>query len=307
MAENKADINNAKIGWIGTGVMGFWMCSHIIDAGFKVTVNTRTRSRAEKLFEKGAAWADTPQMAAEESDIVFTMVGSPADVREVYFGDKGLFKASSVKGCYFADMTTTEPSLSVDIYNAASASGGHALDAPVSGGDVGAREARLSIMAGGDKKDFDYIKPLFRLMGKTIVYEGKAGSGQHTKMSNQITVTGIMTGMCEALVYARRAGLDPELMLETIRGGAAASWALDNYGPRILKGDFAPGFMVEHFIKDMGIALAEARKMGLYLPGLSLANQLYSTLKAMGHGKSGVHSLIHAIDKLSESGVPGSS
>jgi 3-hydroxyisobutyrate dehydrogenase len=309
MSNSTLDKNRIKIAWIGTGVMGFWMCSHIMDAGYKMTVYNRTKSKSDKLVEKGAIWAESPADAAVDADIIFTMVGSPADVREVYFGEKGIFKGCSAgdssRGKYFVDMTTTEPSLAAEIYKKAEDAGCHSLDAPVSGGDVGAREARLSIMAGGEKKDFEFIKPLFEIMGKTIIHEGGAGSGQHTKMCNQITVAGGMIGICEALVYGRKAGLDLELMLSTIRGGAAASWSLDNYGPRILKGDFAPGFMVDHFIKDMGIALEEAKRMGLYLPGLALANQLYSTLKAMGHGQSGTHSLIHAIDKLTDKSLPG--
>lgn len=303
MSENNIDKKNVKIAWIGTGVMGFSMCSHLMNAGYKMTVYNRTKSKCDKLVEKGAVWADSPAEAARQADIIFTIVGSPADVREVYFGEKGIFKGSSA-GRYFIDMTTTEPSLAEEIFKNAKEAGCHAIDAPVSGGDVGAREARLSIMAGGDKGDFEYIKPLFELMGKTIIYEGGAGSGQHTKMCNQITVAGGMIGICEALVYGRKAGLDLELMLNTIRGGAAASWSLDNYGPRILKGDFAPGFMVDHFIKDMGIALDEAKNMGLFLPGLALVHQLYTTLKAMGHGASGTHSLIYALDKLSKVNLP---
>ncbi len=294
---------NMRIGWIGTGVMGFWMCRHLMEAGYSVTVYNRTKEKAKGLLEMGAMWAGTPYEAAKDADIVFTIVGYPKDVREVYFGDSGIIKSCSEKGGkYLVDMTTTEPSLAVEIYEKAKETGCHALDAPVSGGDVGAKEARLTVMSGGDKEVFDKMLPLFNFMGKNIRYTGKAGTGQHTKMCNQIAITGIMIGMSEALIYGYKAGLNLEDMVNTIKGGAAASWSLENYGPRILKGNYDPGFMVEHYIKDMGIALEEAKRMNLNLPGLTLVHQLYTVLKAMGHGTSGTHSLVLALDKLSGAG-----
>lgn len=304
MGESVNSGKKQKIGWIGTGVMGFWMCRHLIEAGYKAVVYNRTREKCEGLLEMGAEWAETPEIAASSSDIIFTIVGSPADVREVYFGEHGIFAGCKNGGKYLVDMTTTEPSLAREIFEKAVSAGCHALDAPVSGGDVGAREAVLTIMAGGEKNDFDAVMPLFSLMGKNIRYSGKAGSGQHTKMCNQIAVTGVIIGMCESLIYAHKAGLDLSEMIDTIKGGAAGSWSIDKYGPRILKGDYRPGFMVEHFIKDMGIALEEAKKMNINLPGLALAHQLYSALKAMGHGKSGIHSLVLVLDRLSNTGFP---
>ncbi len=292
--------DNTSIGWIGTGIMGFWMCRHIIEKGYSVTVYNRTKNKAIELLEKGAIWVDSPSLVAENSDIVFTVVGFPRDVREVYFGEKGIFSTLK-KGSIAVDMTTNEPSLAVEIYDKARAMGCYAVDAPVSGGDIGAREARLTIMAGGDRASFDYLKPIFEVMGKNILYQGRAGSGQHTKMCNQITIAGTVIGVCESLIYGHNAGLDLQTMLDTIRGGAAACWALENYVPRILKGDYSPGFMVDHFIKDMGIALEEARRMNLFLPGLSLVQQLYIALKSLGHGGSGTHALVLALDKVSGS------
>ena len=221
-------------------------------------------------------------------------------IEKVYFENDGIFE-SVKKGSVLIDMTTTEPSLAVEIYNRGKEIGVDSIDAPVSGGDVGAKNGTLAVMAGGEEAVFNAVYPLFEVMGKNIIYQGGAGTGQHTKMCNQITISGIMIGVCEALLYAHKAGLDLQVMIDTIKGGAAACWSLDNYAPRILKGDYDPGFMVEHFIKDMGIALDEAKKMGLFLPGLSLVHQLYVSLKAIGYGKYGTHSLILALDKLSGS------
>ena len=289
-----------KIGWIGTGVMGVWMCRHLMEKGYKAVVYNRTKSKTDKLVEEGAVWADTPAEVAEKSDVIFTIVGYPQDVRKVYFEKDGIFE-SVKKGSVLIDMTTTEPSLAVEIYNRGKEIGVDSIDAPVSGGDVGAKNGTLAVMAGGEEAVFNAVYPLFEVMGKNIIYQGGAGTGQHTKMCNQITISGIMIGLCEALLYAHKAGLDLQVMIDTIKGGAAACWSLDNYAPRILKGDYDPGFMVEHFIKDMGIALDEAKKMGLFLPGLSLVHQLYVSLKAIGYGKYGTHSLILALDKLSGS------
>ncbi len=286
------------IGWIGTGVMGSAMCKHLLDKGYPITVYNRTKSKAELLIKQGAKWADSPAEVAENSKIIFTIVGFPNDVREVYFSENGIF-AGAKEGSILVDMTTTEPTLAKEIYQAARERDAYAIDAPVSGGDVGAREGRLSIMIGGDKEVVTSIMPLFELMGKNIVYQGPAGAGQHTKMCNQITIAGTMIGMCEALLYGYKAGLDLETVLKSISRGAAGCWSLDNLAPRILKRDFEPGFFVEHFIKDMGIALEEAKRMNLSLPGLALVHQLYIALKAQGHGKKGTQALILALEKLS--------
>ena len=286
------------IGWIGTGVMGTSMLGHLKQAGYSCTTYTRTKSKAESLLEKGVNWADNPAEVAAVSDVIFTIVGFPKDVREVYFGENGIL-AKAKPGAILVDMTTTEPSLAVEIYEAAKAKNIQSVDAPVSGGDVGAKNGTLSIMAGGDKEAFDKVFPLFEIMGKQIVYQGAAGSGQHTKMCNQITIAGTMIGVCEALLYGHKAGLDLPTMLSSISGGAAGCWTLDNLAPRIVNRNFDPGFFVEHFIKDMGIALKEAEAMGLSLPGLALVKQLYLAVQAQGHGKLGTHALTLALEKLS--------
>jgi 3-hydroxyisobutyrate dehydrogenase len=288
-----------RLGWIGTGVMGVSMAGHLLDAGYPVTLFTRTRARAEPLLERGAAWADSPADVARASEVVFGIVGFPADVREVYLGEDGVL-AGAARGGVLVDMTTSEPSLAVEIHEAATRVGVAAVDAPVSGGDVGARNAALSIMVGGDADAIERVRPLFEVMGKTIVHQGGPGAGQHTKMVNQILIATGMIGVCEALLYGYRAGLDLERVLESVSGGAAGSWSLSNYGPRMLSGDFKPGFMVEHFVKDMGIALAEARRMNLSLPGLALAQQLYVALVAQGGGRRGTHALVLALASLSD-------
>jgi len=287
-----------KIGWVGTGVMGRWMCQHVMDLGYTATIFTRTKSKADPLLKAGATWAGSPAEVAESSDITFTIVGFPEDVRQVYLGENGILTTAK-SGSIVVDMTTTEPSLAIEIHQAARAKGVSSIDAPVSGGDVGAREARLAIMIGGDQEAVDAIHPLFEAMGKNIVYQGEAGSGQHTKMCNQITISGTMIGVCEALLYGAKAGLDLEIMLSTISKGAAGCWSLDNLAPRVLKRNFDPGFFVEHFIKDMGIALDEAKRMGISLPGLSLVHQLYLATQAQGHGRLGTHALMLALEKLS--------
>jgi 3-hydroxyisobutyrate dehydrogenase len=294
----QATSDRPRIGWVGTGVMGSSMCGHILKSAYPVVLYTRTRARAEGLLGAGARWAGTPAAVAAESDIVFTIVGFPRDVREVYLGDDGLLPAAR-PGQVFVDMTTTAPQLAVELDTAARARGASMLDAPVSGGDVGARNATLSIMVGGEASVFDRVKPLFEVMGKRILHLGGAGAGQHTKMANQIVIAGTMVGVCEALLYGHRAGLDVASMVECIRGGAAACWSLDNYAPRILRRDFDPGFFVEHFIKDMGLALAEAERMQLALPGLALAHQLYVLTQARGHGRLGVQALALALEEIS--------
>ena len=287
-----------RTGWIGTGVMGSSMCGHLIDRGFSATVFNRTRAKAEPLLSRGAAWADSPKQVAERSDVIFTIVGFPHDVRQVILGDNGVLAGCST-GDIVVDMTTSEPSLAVKIAEAASAKGVFAVDAPVSGGDVGAREARLSIMIGGQQAAVDALAPCWQALGKTIVYQGGPGSGQHTKMVNQTLIAGNMIGVCEALLYAHQAGLDLERVMQSVASGAAGSWSLSNLGPRIIQNNFDPGFFVEHFIKDMGIALDEAQRMGLALPGLALAKQLYLALQAQGHGRDGTHALQLALASLS--------
>ncbi len=288
-----------RIGWIGTGVMGASMCRHLMARGFAATVHNRTRAKAEPLLAAGAAWADSPRAVAAASDVTFTMVGLPAEVRAAILGDGGAL-AGCRAGAVLVDMSTSEPALAVEIARAAEARGVTAIDAPVSGGDVGAREARLSIMIGGDAATVEALAPLWEAMGKTFVRQGGPGAGQHTKMVNQILIASGMIGVCEALLYGHRAGLDLPRVLQSVASGAAGSWSLSNYGPRILRGDFAPGFFVEHFLKDMAIALAESRRMGLALPGLALAEQLYRSVAAIGHARSGTHALQLALASMSD-------
>lgn len=288
-----------RIGWIGTGVMGSSMCGHLIDAGFSATVYTRTKSKAEGLIAKGAAWGDSPKAVAEASDVVFAIVGFPNDVREVMLGENGAVAGAS-SGAILVDMTTSDPSLAVEIYEAAKAIGATSIDAPVSGGDVGARNGTLSIMIGGDKDAVQALQPCWDAMGKTVVHQGAAGAGQHTKMVNQILISTGMIGVCEALLYGHQAGLDLPTVLESVGSGAAGSWSLSNLGPRIMDNNFDPGFFVEHFIKDMSIALAESKNLGLSMPGLALAHQLYLAVQAQGHGRDGTHALQLAVAKLSD-------
>ena len=287
-----------KIGWIGTGVMGISMVGHLINQGYQTTVYNRTKTKTQPAIDKGATWADTPKAVAEQSDVIFTIVGFPNDVEEVYFGENGILNGVK-EGSLLIDMTTTKPSLAEKIYEAAKKKGVTSIDAPVSGGDVGAKNGTLSIMVGGDKESVDAIMPLFEVMGKNIIYEGKAGAGQHTKMCNQITIAGTMIGVCECLLYAYKAGLDLKVMLQAISGGAAGCWSLDNLAPRIVNRNFEPGFYVEHFIKDMEIALEESRNMNLSMPGLALVHQLYKALEAQGHGKKGTQGLMLALERMS--------
>lgn len=298
MAVPKVVPGSTRLGWIGTGVMGQSMCSHLMSKGFAMTVYNRSRGKAQGLVDRGATWAGSPRQVAERSDVVFAIVGFPRDVREVFLGADGAL-AGSRPGSILVDMTTSEPSLAVEIYEAAKAKGVHAVDAPVSGGDVGAREARLSIMIGGDREAVEALQPCWEAMGKTIIHQGPAGAGQHTKMVNQTLIATNMIGVCEALLYAYKAGLDLPTVLQSVAPGAAGSWSLSNLGPRIIANNFDPGFFVEHFIKDMGIALTEASRMGLSLPGLALAHQLYVALKSQGHGRDGTHALELALAQLS--------
>jgi 3-hydroxyisobutyrate dehydrogenase len=298
MAVAKAQPGTTRIGWVGTGVMGRWMCQHAIQKGYAATVYNRSRDKAQPLLDLGAQFADSPKAVAERSDIVFAIVGFPKDVREVFLGPGGAL-AGSKPGTVLVDMTTSDPSLAKEIHTAAKAKGVHALDAPVSGGDVGAKNAALSIMIGGDKEVVDAVTPVFEAMGKTIVHQGPAGAGQHTKMVNQVLISSTMVALCEGLLYAYKAGLDLETVLKSVSVGAAGSKSLDIYGPRLLARNFEPGFYVEHFIKDMGIALAEAERMNLCLPGLALTKQLYEAVRAQGYGRKGTQALLLALEHIS--------
>jgi 3-hydroxyisobutyrate dehydrogenase len=298
MAVPKVEPGKTRVGWIGTGVMGISMCRHLMDKGYAATVFNRSRQKAQALVDAGADWADTPRALAERSDVVFAIVGFPRDVREVFLGGQGAL-AGCKAGEVLVDMTTSEPSLAQEIYEAARTRNVHSVDAPVSGGDVGAKNGTLSIMVGGDAAVIEAIKPLLECMGKTIVHQGPAGAGQHTKMVNQVLIATNMIGVCEALLYAFKAGLDPSTVLQSVGSGAAGSWSLNNLGPRIIARNFEPGFFVEHFIKDMGIALDESRRMGLSLPGLALANQLYLAVQAQGYCRKGTHALMLALEHLS--------
>jgi 3-hydroxyisobutyrate dehydrogenase len=298
MPFTKAEPGKTRVGWIGTGVMGHSMVGHLMSKGYQATVYTRSRDKAKDLIDKGAAWAETPKAVADRSDVVFAIVGFPPDVREVFLGAQGAL-AGSKPGSILVDMTTSDPTLAREINEAAKAKGVGSIDAPVSGGDVGARNATLSIMVGGDADAVEAARPLFECMGKTIVHQGPAGAGQHTKMVNQILVAASMIGTCEALLYATKAGLDPTTVLQSVTTGAANSWSLQNLGPRIIAGNFEPGFFVEHFIKDMGIALQECARMGIALPGLALVHQLYVAVKAQGYGRKGTQALMLALEHLS--------
>jgi 3-hydroxyisobutyrate dehydrogenase len=295
---NRVEPGKTRIGWIGTGVMGRWMCQHAIAKGYRATIFNRTKDKAVPLMEQGAVWVSSPKEVAENADVVFAMVGFPSDVRAVFLGREGAL-AGSRPGSILVDMTTSEPSLAREIDAEARHKGIFSVDAPVSGGDVGARNATLSIMAGGDVEAVDAIRPLFECMGRTIIHQGPAGSGQHTKMVNQILIASNMIAVCEGLLYGFKAGLDLETVFKSVSVGAAGSKALDGLGPRILARDFEPGFYVEHFIKDMGIALNESSRMRICMPGLSLAHQLYIALQAQGYGRKGTHALMLALEQIS--------
>jgi 3-hydroxyisobutyrate dehydrogenase len=287
-----------RIGWIGTGVMGRSMCGHLIDAGYQVTLFTRTKAKAAELLDRGAEWAESPRQVAAAADVMISIVGFPEDVREVLLGTEGAL-AGSKPGNVIVDMTTSRPSLAVEIAERAAERGVISIDAPVSGGDVGARNATLSIMIGGDAGTVNALEPIWRAVGSKWVRQGGPGAGQHTKMVNQTLIATGMIGVCEALLYGYQAGLDLDKVLESVASGAAGSWSLSNYGPRIIAGNFDPGFFVAHFIKDMGIALEEARRMQLALPGLALAEKLYQAVAAQGHARKGTHALMLALAQLS--------
>lgn len=286
-----------RVGFIGLGVMGVPMCRHIMDAGYAMTVTTRTRSKAQALLDAGAKWADDPDEVARQADVVFAIVGYPHDVREVFLGERGAISGAA-RGSILVDMTTSEPNLAREIAAAAQARGVAALDAPVSGGDVGAKNGTLSIMVGGEAEALAAVEPLLKCMGKLIVHQGPAGAGQHTKLVNQILIAGALNGVCEALLYARKAGLNLKTVMESVSGGAAASWQLLNLGPRIIDRNFEPGFFAEHFAKDIAIALGEARAMQAALPGLALVGQDFNAMLANGLGKKGTHALMLLLEKM---------
>jgi 3-hydroxyisobutyrate dehydrogenase len=293
-SEGPKTIGSGPVGFIGTGVMGLSMAKHLLAAGYTLRVMTRTPSRAEPLRELGATIVGTPREAAEGADVVCSMVGFPSDVAEVHLGQQGTLSASRPPRLLI-DFTTSQPTLAEQIERRAAARGVLALDAPVSGGDIGARQATLSIMVGGSSEAFALAEPIFQRLGKTIVLQGGPGAGQHTKMVNQILIAGTMLGVVEGLLYAAKAGLDPERVLASVGGGAAGSWTVTNLAPRILRGDFRPGFFVEHFLKDLAIAIEEAERRGLDLPGLNLARRLYAIAAENGHGRRGTHALYLAL------------
>lgn len=288
------NIKKNSVGWIGTGVMGAPLCGHLLAAGASLYIYSRTRAKAEPLLAQGAHWCTSPAEVAAQAEVIFTMVGVPAEVERVYFAEDGIF--STLRShAIVVDMGTTPPGLTRKIAERAQQMAASAVDAPVSGGDVGARNAALSIMAGGEAEAMSRLQPWFACMAKAVNHMGPAGAGQHTKMCNQLVVAGTMIGVCEALVYAAKSGLDCEQLVNAIRPGAAACWTLENLAPRINRDDFASGFMVDHFVKDLGIALQEAEALGLHLPGLALAHDLYKKVQQLGHGHSGTQALVLAL------------
>lgn len=290
-------IHKLNLGWIGTGVMGLPMAKHLMDAGHSVRVHTRTQAKAQLLVDAGAEWAETPADAAAGVDVVFSIVGFPDDVERVHLGDNGTLSANPLPKI-LVDMTTTAPELSQRIAAAAKKKGVGAIDAPVSGGDVGARNATLSIMIGGESNDVERVRPLLEKLGKNIIHQGPAGAGQHTKMVNQVLIATNMIGVCEGLLYAHRAGLDPLKVIESVGSGAAGSWSINNLGPRMVNRNFEPGFYVEHFIKDLDIALEESQRIGLELPGLAMARALYETVRELGFARKGTQALLLALEAM---------
>lgn len=287
----------ATIAWIGTGVMGRPMAGHLLDAGHRLVITTRTRTKAGPLLDRGATWADTPAEAADGADVACSIVGMPEDVEAVHLGPEGTLSAARPPRA-IVDLTTSRPSLAAFIAEAALSREVMAVDAPVSGGDVGARDGTLSVMVGGSDEAVAYVRPILDAVGRTVVHQGPAGAGQHTKMVNQVLIASTMVGVCEGLLYAHRTGLDPVRVIESVAVGAAGSWSISNLGPRILRRDFEPGFFVEHFLKDLGIALEEASRHRLALPGLALARQLYEAVRAQGHERLGTQALMLALEHL---------
>ena len=286
-----------NIGWIGTGVMGSSMCIRLLNAGYSLHVYNRTKEKADKLLEMGAVWCDSPKEVAENSNIIFTIVGFPEDVKSVILSKNGVL-AGVKSNSIIVDMTTSDPELAELIYSETEKKSVSCIDAPVSGGDIGAKEGTLAIMCGGDRDTFDKLQPIFNVLGSNIAYMGKAGAGQHTKMSNQILIASTMIGVVESLIYAYKAGLDLDSVIDVIGKGAASSWSINNLGRRIVDNNYDPGFFIKHFIKDMGIALKEAKRMNISLQGLSLANQFYIAATAMGYENLGTHGLYKVIQKI---------
>ncbi|EAF5656630.1 NAD(P)-dependent oxidoreductase [Listeria innocua] len=280
-----------KIGFVGTGVMGSSMAKHLLEAGYEVHIYTRTKEKAEALLSQGARWESDPGSLGAKVDILISMVGYPKDVEQLYLGENG-FLDNLKAGSVAIDMTTSSPALAKKIAEAGHEKGIGVLDAPVSGGDIGAKNGTLAIMVGGAEDVFLKVKPIFEILGSSVILQGDAGSGQHTKMVNQIAIASNMIGVTEAIIYAERAGLNPTRVLDSISGGAAGSWSLTNLIPRVLQDDFSPGFFIKHFIKDMGIALSEAKQMGLELPGLTLAEKMYQSLAEQGLSEEGTQALI---------------
>lgn len=282
--------DNTVIGFVGIGVMGKSMANHLIDAGYKVLIYTRTKEKATDLLIKGAEWVNSPREMAKAANVVITMVGYPHDVEEVYFGENGLIPHSKPNS-YFIDMTTSQPALAERIYDECKKRHVNALDCPVSGGDIGARDAKLAIMVGGDEEAFAQVKHILEIIGSNIVYQGKAGAGQHAKMCNQIVVASTMIGVSEAVAYAEKAQLDPETVLKSVSTGAASSWLLSNLGPKMIEKDFEPGFYIKHFLKDMKIAIEEAERLEMEIPGVRLAKELYEKVASEGEENSGTQAL----------------
>ena len=290
-------IKKETVGWIGTGVMGSSMCGHLLQAGYKVNVYNRTQAKAKDLVDAGAQWCSSPADVAAQSDYIFTILGYPQDVEEVMLGESGIIQ-NARKGSYIIDMTTSTPALAEHIHNIAVKQGLYTLDAPVSGGDVGARKGTLAIMVGGEQANFDKVQPFFAIMGENIAYMGGPGKGQHTKMSNQILIASTMIGVVESLLYAYKAGMNLHEVIGVIGKGAASSWSINNLGTRIADGNYDPGFFIKHFVKDMRIALDEARRMGIALPGLALAQQFYTSAMALGLENLGTQGLYKVFEKL---------
>lgn len=289
---------NSSIGFIGTGVMGKSMVTNLLNAGYPVSIYTRTKKKAHDLIDQGAVWRESVSELANQSDVIITMVGYPEDVEKIYFGSEGILE-NTKKHAYVIDMTTSKPNLAKEIYNEGQKYSLSTLDAPVSGGDIGAKNGKLAIMVGGTQEAFDICLPIFKILGENIILQGEAGAGQHTKMSNQITIATNMIGVCEAIVYAKKAGLDPVRVLDSITTGAAGSWSLSNLAPRMINNDDAPGFYVKHFIKDMKIALESAQAMDLNTPGLELSLKLYEELSKAGYEDKGTQALIKLFENQS--------
>ncbi|WP_246157045.1 NAD(P)-dependent oxidoreductase [Oceanispirochaeta crateris] len=292
-------MNIQNIAWIGTGVMGRSMCLHLMNKGYKLSVYNRTREKAADLIEKGAQWCDTPAQAAQGADVIFTIVGYPADVEAVILGEEGVLKTAK-KGAIVVDMTTSEPSLAVKIAEEATKQGVNTLDAPVSGGDLGAQKGTLAIMCGGKPEVFESVLPLLQTFGENIKLMGADGAGQHTKMCNQILIATTMIGVVESLLYGHKAGMDMNEVIDVIGSGAAASWSINNLGRRIADGNFDPGFFIKHFVKDMGIALKEADLMNISLPGLAMAHQFYRAAMAQGLENLGTQGLYKVFESMNQ-------